>query len=389
MTVFLKFGLHYGLLFCVIGLMLPFWPLWLADKGLGPAEIGLAIGITTWVKPVFNPFAGWVADATGQLRRVMMLAAAGSACGFLFLSQSSGLAMILLGCALASGCYFALLPLSETLAMRADKAGVLAYGRVRLWGSLSFIALSLIGGPLIGVWGPGFLPFALAAIAAALVLTIGALPGRQALSQGTEPDPKTKAKQQNDPSAGWSVLFRDRALIRFLLALGAVHASHAVLNAFGSLHWRAAGLSEGFIGWLWAVGVIAEVVLFAASAKAMGRLGPYGLLWIGAIAGLIRWPILALTTDPIVLSLVQTLHGLTYGATHLAAMAYLTGIGHSKTLPEDLTTRAQALYSSVSLGLCVGGAAMVAGPLYGSFSGAAFWAPAVLCGLALWLGKRP
>src|SRR3546814_8773378 len=64
----------------------------------------------------------------------------------------------------------------------------------------------------------------------------------------------------------------------FLGTAALLAGSHAFLYAFGSLHWRAAGIDDRMIGLLWAEGVIAEVLLFACGAKVVQRLGPARML---------------------------------------------------------------------------------------------------------------
>ena len=50
------------------------------------------------------------------------------------------------------------MPLTETVAMTGVKAAGLDYGRMRLWGSLSFIAASVCGGWVLERAGPGARP---------------------------------------------------------------------------------------------------------------------------------------------------------------------------------------------------------------------------------------
>ncbi len=71
----------------------------------------------------------------------------------------------------------------------------------------------------------------------------------------------------------------------------------AAYYGFSALHWQAAGLSEATIGWLWAEGVAVEVLLFALSGAVMARASPAALLMLAALAGMLRWTVLASSTD--------------------------------------------------------------------------------------------
>ena len=157
-----------------------------------------------------------------------------------------------------------------------------------------------------------------------------------------------------------------------------MQAAHAVFYTFGTLHWRELGLSTGWSGALWAISVIAEVALFAYSARVVRRIGPVELIVLGLGAAVVRW--LAMGFDPPLALLVplQLLHALTFGATHLGAIHFI-----GRAVPEDQAGTAQALYASVTGGIAMGGAMLIAGPLYAAYAGRAYWAMAVLAAVAL------
>jgi PPP family 3-phenylpropionic acid transporter len=156
-----------------------------------------------------------------------------------------------------------------------------------------------------------------------------------------------------------------------------------IYYGFATLHWRAAGLSGAVIGGLWAEGVIAEVVLFACGATLVARFGPNLLLATAGIAGMIRWTVLGLTTDPWLLASVQALHAFTFGANHLGAMHFIT-----RAAPPGLSARAQGIYSSVSMGVIPGLAMLVSGRLYQTLGGGAFLAMSALSALGFAMSLR-
>jgi PPP family 3-phenylpropionic acid transporter len=147
-----------------------------------------------------------------------------------------------------------------------------------------------------------------------------------------------------------------------------------VLYGFGTLHWLRAGHDKDTIGLLWAAGVVAEVVLFAVGRGAVARLGPIRLLLLAGIAGMLRWVVAALSTDLTVLALIQLLHGLTFGAAHLAAMYYLM-----REVPPGLAATAQGLYGALAWGALFGLTMLASGSLYAAFAGAAFYVMAAMC----------
>lgn len=159
----------------------------------------------------------------------------------------------------------------------------------------------------------------------------------------------------------------------FLAVAGLNQASHAVLYGFATLHWRASGLSDATIGWLWAEGVLAEILLFALSNRILARIGVSGLLLLAGLASALRWLALGLTTDLSALIVLQALHGLTFGAAHLAAMHFI-----ARSIPANLTATAQSLNTAIAGGVIMAGAMAGAGWLYSTFAGHAFLAMTVL-----------
>ena len=109
-------------------------------------------------------------------------------------------------------------------------------------------------------------------------------------------------------------------------------------------------------------------------------------MWLAAGGGVIRWMILANTTDVYLLFATQWLHGLTFGAAHLAAIHYIL-----RTVPEHLSASAQGLYSGFARGLVMGLMMMLSGGLYETYSGSAFYAMAILSAagatIAYWLTR--
>jgi MFS transporter, PPP family, 3-phenylpropionic acid transporter len=138
---------------------------------------------------------------------------------------------------------------------------------------------------------------------------------------------------------------RSPGFLLLLLAAGLAQASHAVFYTFGTLHWRALGLSTAWSGTLWAISIVAEVALFAYSAAVVRRIGPAQLIVLGAGAAVIRWFIMGLDPPLSLLLPLQILHALTFGATHIGAIHCL-----GRAVPETQAGTAQALYSFLGYG---------------------------------------
>jgi PPP family 3-phenylpropionic acid transporter len=308
-----------------------------------------------------------VADRLGNYRLVILILAWGAlglALGVAALTGYWPILVVGVAFLLAIG---TMLPLIETLAVSGVRTVGLDYGRMRLWGSITFIVANFLGGVLIEALGGGF---GIWLIASAAALTVGAA--------HMLPRPLAEPRAVDRTRTHWRLSFpvrllRSRLFLLFLTAIGCVHGAHATFYTFGALHWRAAGLSAVWVGTLWAIGVIAEVILFAYSAPVVRRFGPAHLILAGAAASVLRWSVMAFDPPLLVLIPLQTLHALTYGAAHLGAILFIT-----RAVPHKGMGSAQAFYAVIAAGLGLGVVGLASGALYESLGGAVFLLPAVV-----------
>ncbi|MDK9720204.1 MAG: MFS transporter [Rhodospirillales bacterium] len=367
----LRLSAHYAGLFAPIGVMLPFWPLWLAGREMNEWQIGVILATGSISKILVNPLIGSWVDRLGR-RRVAMVSLAFATCfAFLAFEATHGFMPLLLLSALASGLFTAQMPLAENLSLFMAHKHKFDYGRVRLWGSLAFILAAMLGGWFLSGRSSDYvLPLSLCFLLAMAFISLG-LPEM------------VIERRAEGLTAGLSALLADKKFLLFLAAASALQASHMVYYGFSTLHWRQAGIDETTIGLLWSLGVVAEIVLFSQGNRALDRLGPLGLMMLAGFGGLIRWSVLAFTTWLPALYAVQTLHALTFGAFHLGAMHYL-----ARNIPVSLSARAQGLYSSSVTGIAQGAGMLAAGPLYHALGGHAFLTMALSSGLGIWLAAR-
>ncbi len=363
-----RLALFYAAAFFLVGISLPFWPVWLTGRGLSAGEIGLVLAVAQCVKVVVNPLAGLIADRSDRRRAVMIGLAAINLGGFLLFVPARGWWPLLLINALTTAAASALLPLGETLALGIAYAHRLDYGRIRLWGSVSFIVAALAAGAVVG--------------AGSSEIILGLLIGAAALNLlACLQLPAPVAAPSRLVRTDWRRLLFDRRQILFLLAATAIQASHSVYYGFGTLHWRALGYSTRTIGLLWAEGVIAEIVLFATGATLLARLGPARLLVLAGAAGVLRWSLMAGAASLPLLLFAQALHALTFGAAHLGAMHFM-----ARSLPAEWSATGQSLYAAIVSGIGFGLVMAASGELYGAFGAGSYLVMAALAGFGVVAG---
>jgi PPP family 3-phenylpropionic acid transporter len=367
-----RLATFYAALFVIYGVQLPYLPVWLAARGLSPAEIGAIVSVPLFVRLLATPLAGAFADRFNQHRAVIIGLSALSLVAAVSLPFAHGFVLILLAVLVFQVAAQSSMPLAETIAMAAVRRGRLDYGPMRLWGSLTFIAANIVGGWLIESHGADSVQTMLLAAAAATLVAALVLPRADDTTASATGAPRRPLLAAMVAHLG------NRSFVLFLIAAGSIQASHAVYYAFSALHWGNSGLSAQWIGLLWAIGVVVEVALFAVSRQAVAVAGALGLVVLGGAAGIVRWTATAFDPSLGWLIVLQALHGLTFGATHLGAMHLIGDL-----VADAEAGTAQALHATVTGGIAMGGAMLAAGWLFGRFGPLAFLAMAGLCVVGL------
>jgi len=365
-----RMSAYYGAIFVIDGIQPPYLPVWLDWRGLTPTEIGVVAALPLFARIVLTPAVALAADRAGAHRRAVVLLAWAGVLAAIGLLLAGSLPLIALAVFLLLVATYSAMPLAETIALAAVRGGSLDYGRMRLWGSLTFIAANVGGGFLLAAYGAAFVGYALLFGALATVLAAHVLAGAGGAVGGAS---------ARLPSRGAALeLARSRPFVLLVLAAGAIQASHAVFYAFGVLHWRELGFSAGTTGALWAVGVLVEVGVLALSGRAIAVFGARGLLLIGGAAGVVRWTIMALDPPLLVLLPLQALHAGTFAATHIATVTLAQALA-----PEGTHGTAQAVLSAVNAGIAMGLAMAASGPLYEAFGSGAYLAMAGLAAMGI------
>ncbi len=359
MSLTLRLSLFYASMCIFGGIQVPFYPVWLKGNGLGAEEISLVIAAMSFLRIVSAPAIAFIADRLGDRRRVVIALGWISLACVVVLGFMTSFWPIFLMSALLMTFYPAIGPLTETMTMRAAIDQGLNYGRVRLWCSVTFIVASSGMGWLLE-WQPS------AIIGFGLVGAIAINVSGAYLLTPDLAEPGHKGSRGVQIAAMWQMV-RHPLFLTGVMSASLIQSSHAVYYAFGTLNWQRLGYSETLIGGLWALGVIAEIVLFALSKGVIARVGASRLMIIAAVGAIIRWGAMAANPPLWGVILLQLLHAASFGAAHLAAIHF---VAHAA--PRSLGATAQSLYASLSAGLAMGVVTLMAGPLYVHYHEKAF-----------------
>ncbi|HKU93995.1 MAG TPA: MFS transporter [Vineibacter sp.] len=364
-----SFGAAY---FFVGGVGLSYWSVWLQSHGADPAEIGTIYMSRQFVTVAATLTIGWLAHRLVQQQRVLMLVLVTVAIATLATQDYAyGFWPLWLTTLVWGASWHPLLSLGESVSVSVTRQRGLDYGRVRVWGSVTFIGGAVAAGFAVATIGVPWVLYLSIIGALLLVPCILWLPIPQRL-EATPSDAPPRRVTAGD-------LLRRPAFVLFLAAVGCTQAGHAVIYSFGTIGWRAAGIGDDTISFLWAEGILAEIVLFFFAGVVTARLGPVRLMMLGAGGSVVRWSLMPLLGDSLpALLVLQALHALTFGATHLAAMTFL-----QRAVPGSAMTLAQSLYYGLANGLPVALVYQLAGVLYDRAGTQAYYAMAVLTAVGL------
>ncbi|KAA6050499.1 MULTISPECIES: 3-phenylpropionate MFS transporter [Pantoea] len=364
-------GLSYFTYFFCYGIYLPFWSVWLQGSGLDAEKIGLLLGCGMVAR-----FAGSLLIASqvknpAQLivaLRLLALLTALFALGFWFGGQWLWLLLVMVGFNLF---FSPLVPLSDALAATWTRQIGLAYGPVRLWGSLAFVISSALTGMLVSAYSYQ---------AVLLLLSLGVVAMLSGMLLPPQTRPQGEARQ--GASGGWAAwrdLLREKSVWRFMICVTLLQGAHAAYYSFSAIWWQQAGYSASVVGYLWSLGVVAEIVVFALSNRLFRRWSARDLLLLSGVCALLRWTLLGATTALPLLVVAQILHCGSFTICHLAAMRFIAARKGTEVI------RLQSLYSALAMGGGIAVMTMICGVLFAHLQGHLFWVMALVALPALFL----
>ena len=366
LPVAVRVGLFVGAYFTAMGVT-GFMPLWFADRGLSPADIGQILSAASFLRVLAGPQWGGVADRLGRRRPVLTGATLAATVLVLIFPLTSGFWPVLLVAAGQGIAASAINPLADSLALSLARQGLMEYGPVRAVGSATFMLATAAAGSLLTAVGSWLVPF---------LLAIGY--GTSTVLSRLLPEADLGASRARG-FGGWE-LFRNPAFRLAVACTALIQGAHAAYYGFAPLLWRSQGLSDQTIGLLLAEGIVVEILLFWRGRRLIERLGPSGLTACAAMASIVRWSAIAFSPGLPMLVAVQLLHAATFAMQHLSSMLLL-----GRAVPPERAATAQALHAALGYGIPAGVAMFVSGLLYARFGGLAFLASAVLGGSALLL----
>jgi PPP family 3-phenylpropionic acid transporter len=331
----IPFALFLFVYYAFMGTLTTYAPLYFAARGVSAAEVGVLMSLVQVMRIVGPTLWGWVADHASRRVLVLRMTALGALAAFSGIAFGRGFVHFFIAMVCLNLFTSAQGPLTEALMLAEMRGDTSRYGRVRLWGSLGFIAAVMAAGAALDRLGVDALPW----LAGGVLLLVLA----QAL-RIREAAPVHGAHAAAPPLLA---VLRKPAVIAFFVQAALMVGAHTSLYSFYSLYLERAGYGKTLTGAMWSLGVLAEVVFFYFQAGVLRRIGVRTAMMASFGVAVLRFAAIGLGSGWLaVLVLAQLLHAATFAAHHCASITAM-----QRWFGGALQARGQALFMSIAYGI--------------------------------------
>ena len=331
-------GAFYLSYFALVGVYIIFLPKMLLLSGYTPAQVGAVFAAS----PTMRFLLPFLFRRLGGVSRSVYLGALflALAAALLFFFTLSSFPAFFLANLLYGAAMGVILPYVDTIALHRIHRE--RYGKVRLWGSIGFMAIALWLGRVLETPLQSLLYLV---VLAALVALVGL--GLARYDSEEQPEPSTGESGSLSLTRYWA----------FWMSLLLLQMSFGGFYNFFTIYETAHGITLETTSWLWSFGVLCEIAMLYWQGPLLRR-DLLGLIEFAIATTVLRWGILWLWPDSLVAAyLSQSLHAINFALYYSASIAYIYDLYTQKKL-------AQQFFLGITFGL--GGAlgALIAGRVY-------------------------
>jgi MFS transporter, PPP family, 3-phenylpropionic acid transporter len=352
----------YIVFFVAVGAAFPYLPVHYRALGLDLGTIGLLAALSAATQLVAAPAWGGLADLFPRSRLTLPAAALVAASGALALAVAREPVPVTAAVVVLSVGLAGISPVLDARTIELLGADRARYGRVRAWGSISFVVSAAVCGPLLDAWGTGalFLVYVpCLALTALIALSV----------------PRRATTRHVSLRRGASQLIREPRMVRFLVGSLLVWASLSAVNGFYSIQIVALGGGTSLVGVAWVLGALVEIPIMWTFPRLAVRFRAERLLVTGSVIFAARSLLAAFAPNAAVLVAVAPLEGAGFG------LFFVGGVGFvAARAPAGLSGTAQGVYSATSGMAAIMGAA-AAGLIASALSIPGMFAVAAAVGL--------
>ncbi|TQR19855.1 MFS transporter [Psychrobacillus vulpis] len=339
--------LYFGLL----AMFIPFLPIYLAEQGLDPGQIGFIIGTGGFVTIIAQPLWGMISDKIRTIRKVLLVLLFFSTVMGYFLYDSSGYLQLIIFAMLL---YFFLMPidpLTESLNFSISEANKISYGSIRTYGALGYAVVSLLTGYVISYFGAHSMAYLFVGIGIVSLIVCWMMPDAPVTGK---PVTLSSLKQ----------FLRNKETLLFLLLVFICSVPARMNDVFLGVYIRELGGGAELLGQAWFLAAGSEIIVFALSYWWLRKGKELIIISFATTFYFIRFFISAWITDPNLLAYLQIMQLLTFPIFYSAAIQYLYRI-----VPVEWRATGQTVLALLFFGVSGIFASYLGGAVYESFGG--------------------
>jgi PPP family 3-phenylpropionic acid transporter len=353
----------YFFYFASLGVLIPYWSLYLKSLGFNSMAIGGMVAILPATKLVAPYIWGWLADHTRRSILIIRVASLLALLSFSLVFVSQQMWWLSFAMLLFSFFWNAILPQFEAMTLNHLGNDAHHYSMIRLWGSLGFIVIVVLIGDLLQDHSADIIPLV-------VLITFSVI----SVTSFMVPEKLNTPHTEHSPI--WQVV-RQPKVLAFLVVCFLMLCSHGPYYTFYTIYLQEQGYSSHLIGVLWAVGVLAEVTIFLIMHRLLPAFGARKLLIVTLLLTTLRWLFIGFfVSDLSMLFVAQLIHAFSFGVFHSVGISlvheYFTGSHQG---------RGQAIYSSTSYGAGVAVGSLVSGLVWDQWGAGVLYVFAASCTL--------
>ncbi|WP_417434882.1 MFS transporter [Hoeflea sp.] len=361
---------YYATAFWAPAVTVTYLPIWLNERGISDAQIGVINTLPMAGMLLFSVFVGRLADRASDWKQAIMIGTGLAAFCSLLLGFAEGFWMILLIWTMATLPAGLVSPVADAATMRLSLRLGFSFGVTRAWGTVGFLSMCFVTGYLVLWFGAASFVWLFAFACLARFLAAVGLPRlRDAGQPRIKPEGTFLSREVIAAFRPWVLLP--------VIAGAVLFANHMVMNAFSSLVWKQQGLTESTIGLLIALGAGAEAATMFAWKRINTRFPARVLILIAGVVSVLRWIGMTLSPPLWVIVLMQLGQAVTFTFSYLGCLYFI-----AKRTSEDISAEAQSLFGVMMQGLSILVVSSF-GVAFGVIGVNAFWICVVLSALAI------
>jgi MFS transporter, PPP family, 3-phenylpropionic acid transporter len=314
-------------------IVVSFFPVYFSSKGFNTSQIGILLGLGTFISIIAPPFWGFLADRYKTTKKILLFTLVGALL-IGFVQFKINLFYVLLIVFAVFNWFMAPVgPLSDSLTFRITTEASQSFGSIRLFGSLGFALTALLSGWILGHFGFGatgnvFLFYGIIALLGCVFLR------------------DTTVSNKKITLTGLRQLFQHREYVRFLVLVLILSIPHRINDGFLGVYVQSLGGSTELVGLSWFFATVSEAVFMGFSFRYLRDEKELVLIAVAALAYCVRWALTAMLGNAVSVAYLQLFHGLTFAVYYLAAFHYI-----DKIIPEEWKATGQSIFAAVFFGL--------------------------------------